>query len=77
MFRNIEQFLTSFRLIEENAAVVDQLLSLVRHVPVAGKQIHDANIVATMLAHRVPRLLTHNVADFARFSDRIVIVPLV
>ena len=33
----------------------------------SGKQVHDANIVATMLAHGVGRLLTFNVADFQRF----------
>jgi predicted nucleic acid-binding protein len=34
----------------------------------AGKQIHDANIVAACLAYGIPRILTHNVADFKRFG---------
>ncbi len=29
--------------------------------------IHDANIVATCLAFKIPRLLTHNVSDFQRY----------
>ena len=41
-----------------------------------GKQVHDANIVATMRVHSVPRLLTHNVRDFARFGAVIEVVPL-
>jgi hypothetical protein len=45
--------------------------------PVGGKQVHNANIVATMLAHGIPRLFTHNVADFNRFSTLIEILPLV
>ena len=31
-----------------------------------GRQIHDANIIATMLAYGELRLLTFNVADFRR-----------
>ena len=36
-----------------------------------GRQIHDANIVAAMLAHGERRLLTFNTADFRRYGDRI------
>ena len=41
-----------------------------------GKQIHDANIAATMLAHDIPRILTNNVADFRRFEPAIGIIAL-
>ena len=37
-------------------------------------QIHDANIVATMLAYGEGRLLTFNTADFRRYGDRIELV---
>lgn len=40
---------------------------------VAGRQVHDANRVATMLARGITRLLTFNVGDFDRFSDVITI----
>jgi hypothetical protein len=43
---------------------------------VSGKQIHDANIVATMIAYRIEYLLTHNVVDFERFTSLIHILPL-
>ena len=43
-------------------------------VPVAGKQIHDANIAATMLAHGERRLLTMNIKDFRRYGERIELV---
>jgi hypothetical protein len=46
---------------------MEKLLMLVRQVEVGGKHIHDANIVATMLAQNITHLLTHNVADFRRF----------
>ena len=53
-----------------------QLLHLLSSVQVAGKQVHDANIVATMLTYGVPKLLTNNTADFARFGHLITVVPL-
>lgn len=47
-----------------------------RRFSFGGKQVHDANIVATMLAHGETRLLTFNVADFRRFGSIIdVIAP--
>ena len=52
------------------------LAALCREVPVAGKQIHDANIAATMLAHGERRLLTLNVKNFRRYGERIVLVDL-
>ena len=51
--------------------VTDRLLALCREVSVGGRQIHDANIVATMLAYGERRLLTFNTADFRRYGDRI------
>lgn len=41
-----------------------------------GKQVHDANIVATMSMHGIETLVTLNVDDFARFTDRIEICSL-
>ena len=42
--------------------------------PRRQEQVHDANIVATMLAHGERRLLTFNGSDFQRFNDVIEIV---
>ena len=42
--------------------------------PSGGKQIHDANIVATMLVYGIDTLLTLNVEDMKRFADRIKIL---
>ncbi len=39
-----------------------------------GKQIHDANIVATMLVYGERRLLTFNADDFRRYGDRLELV---
>ncbi len=65
-----------FRIAEDNAWVTERLLELVSQIPVGGKQIHDANIVATMQVYGLGRLLTHNVGDFRRFAQFIEVVPL-
>jgi predicted nucleic acid-binding protein len=58
-----------FAVADDTAAVTGQLVKLLGDVKIGGKQIHDANIVATMLAYGIPCLLTHNVRDFERFAE--------
>ncbi len=65
-----------FEILEDGPQVADRLVMLCREVPLGGKQIHDANIVATMLAHGERRLLTFNAADFRRYGARIELVDL-
>lgn len=48
---------------------------LVARHSVPGVQVHDANLVAAMLANEITHLLTFNVADFQRFSQIIVASP--
>jgi predicted nucleic acid-binding protein len=57
--------------LDDTESVTKQLLALLKAYPTTGKQVHDANIVATMLAHDIDKLLTLNVADFRRFESRI------
>ncbi|MFQ3614442.1 MAG: PIN domain-containing protein [Cyanobacteriota bacterium] len=42
---------------------------------VVGKQVHDTRLVALMIAHQIPRLLTFNSADFKRFPQITAIDP--
>ena len=48
-------------------------MELCRRFTFGGRQVHDANIVATMLAHSERRLLTFNAVDFQRFAEMIEI----
>lgn len=73
---HLNSIYTLFRVADEKGTVTDQLIALLKVYPTAGKQVHDANIVATMLVNGIDRLLTQNLADMNRFSDRITIVPL-
>ena len=70
------RMVSSFTVFEDGPHVMAMLTTLCREVPVAGKQIHDANIAATMLAHGERRLLTMNIKDFRRYGERIELVDL-
>ncbi len=72
---DIFSFQSRFLIAEHGPLVTDQLLKLIGSIPIGGKQIHDANLVATMLAHGLRRLLTHNVIDFQRFAGTIDVIP--
>ena len=56
--------------------MLDRLLDLLAAHRTTGRQVHDANIVATMLEHGIRRLLTFNTADFLRFARIVDIEPL-
>src|SRR5206468_5499805 len=67
-------FAARFTVLEDGPAVWDQLIELCRRYSFGGRQVHDANVVATMLAHGERRLLTFNEADFRRFAPLIEVV---
>jgi predicted nucleic acid-binding protein len=74
---DINRIMALSRIAEDNSSVFTQFLTLLAAVPCGGRQVYDANIAATMLAHGVPNLLTHNTADFSRFGGYIAVIPLV
>lgn len=65
----VGQLMDQFEVADDTAVVTNQLLALMGNYQIGGKQVHDANIVATMLAYGIPSLLTHNTKDFERFGD--------
>jgi len=69
-------FERKFAVAEDNDKVTQHLLDLLVQTRPGGKQVHDANIVATMLTYSIGSILTHNTADFDRFSDIITVLPL-
>ena len=71
---DVEHLADTYEVLEDGPVVTDRLVSLCLEVPVGGQQIHDANIVATMLAYGERRLLTFNIVDFHRYGDRIELV---
>ena len=67
----IRRFLDLLGVADEFAAVTERLIALTAEVPISGKQVHDANMVATLLAYGIPTLVTHNTRDFVRFGKHI------
>lgn len=63
-------------LLEESVRVFEALETLLRETSCSGKRVHDANVVATRIAHGVELLLTANVADFRRIAARIEVLDL-
>ena len=73
---NVRALRGRLRLLAENEKATDRLLELLDSVECTGKQVHDANIVAVMLAHGVDTLATINVDDFVRFDNQVRVVAL-
>ncbi len=73
---DVSRLAGNFQVLEDGPAVTELLVELCREIPAGGRQIHDANIVATMLARGERRLLTFNVADFRRYCERIELVDI-
>ncbi len=64
----------AFNIIDDRPPVFDRLLELLAAHPGGGKQVHDANLVATMLSSGITRVLTYNGSDLRRFGGLIEII---
>jgi predicted nucleic acid-binding protein len=71
----LDAVLSVFTLLEDAEETFSHLCSLIRKYQIQGKAIHDANIVAVMISHRIKRLATYNIDDFRRFNE-IVLEPI-
>ena len=72
----LQNLISGFLVADEDEVTTRHLLQLLRDVPSGGKQVHDANVVATMQAYSITQLLTHNLADFARFEPLVQLLAL-
>lgn len=73
---NVKEFLDDMTLLPEDAVTTAGLMDLIRGRAAAGRQVHDATIVATALAHGADAIVTDNTRHFSRFGDVIVIENL-
>jgi predicted nucleic acid-binding protein len=76
LLADISALLARFSVVEDGPSVTTALTTILAAVPCGGRQVYDANIVATMMSGGIRRLLTHNVGDFRRFSPWIDLLPL-
>lgn len=73
---NLAAFRSGFQVLEDTRFVSEKLGDLVQRFAVKGRQVHDANIAATLLTNGLQYLLTRNGRDFGRFSPFIIVHPL-
>lgn len=71
----IEQILSQFPQLEETPQIFPHWFNLVTSYQLQGKRVHDARLVAVMLAHGVTHLLTFNPDDFRSINEIVVVHP--
>lgn len=76
LVKDVQNFENNFQIAPDNSNIIKSLLTIIEQTATAGKQVHDANIVTTMLESGIQTILTNNVADFQRFGQWIQIEPL-
>lgn len=72
---HLSRFEQLFTVLPDTAEVYRNWRELVIRYSVTGVKVHDAKIVAAMMAHGIDRLLTFNIADFNRFTEISAITP--
>lgn len=71
--QELDRILGTVTLVDNNQEVKNHLLVLLQDFTIRGTAIHDANIVATMLAYNIGRICTLD-NDFHRYRRLITIV---
>lgn len=66
--RVLSQLEQAFSRLPEPAEVYDRWRELVVRFGVSGVKVHDARLVALMLANDIVQILTFNSADFRRYA---------
>lgn len=65
--RRARMFEAKLRLLPDNSLVHEEWRKLLVTHNVRGVQVHGARLAAAMIVHGVPRMLTFNERDFARY----------
>jgi len=64
-----------FRLLPDSLATFTEWRRLISDYKIIGLQVHDAKLVASMIAHNIQYLVTFNEKDFKRFPMITVLNP--
>ena len=64
-----------FPVLQDSPEVFTRWLELVKRLPIHGKRVHDARLVAVLQAYAVEHLVTFNTHDFAVFSFLLLTDP--
>jgi len=66
---NVERFSPHLRLLEEGPNTVAMLQLLVARHSLMGRRIHDAGLVAAMVAHQLSLCVSDDATDFRAFRE--------
>ncbi|MBA3311860.1 MAG: PIN domain-containing protein [Planctomycetaceae bacterium] len=73
--RLIDEFTRRIPVVRDERGVYERWRELVTSYRVSGVNSFDARIVAGMLRHGIPTLLTTNARDFAKYTEIEVLTP--
>lgn len=73
--REVRTVEAGMNLLPDNESVYREWRRIVVEYGIAGVQVHDARLAATMLVHQVRHILTLNAADFIRYQGLMAIHP--
>jgi predicted nucleic acid-binding protein len=73
--REVTDLRARFPVLPDSPAIFERWLDLVEQLPIQGKRVHDARLVAVMMVHGVEHLVTFNLPDFSAFPKLSLIDP--
>lgn len=73
--REVTELQERFPLLPDSPDIFTRWLELVKRLPVHGKRVHDARLVAVLQAHAVEHLITFNTSDFNIFKSLSLVDP--
>lgn len=65
----LNRFLNLFPLLPDADIMFPHWLNIVTTCRCSGRQVHDARLVAVMLTHNIPHILTFDIDDFQRYHS--------
>jgi predicted nucleic acid-binding protein len=72
----IEQIQSLFSFLPDTSDIYTIWKELVSKHGISGARVHDARLIAVMLAHDIDRFLTFNIHDFNKFSGITALTPM-
>ena len=73
--KEVTELQERFPLLPDSPEIFTRWLELVTALPVHGKRVHDARLVAVLQAHAAEHLITFNTSDFNVFESLSLVDP--
>ena len=73
--KEVTELQERFPLLPDSPEIFTRWLELVKALPVHGKRVHDARLVAVLQAHAAEHLITFNTSDFNVFESLSLVDP--